>query len=146
MRPPFLTSHDIWYDGCCTNEERAAAEFACAGSNSDAVLQQAVPLEISEALKRRLEGPVDTGGAGCAAGHNHEQVVAVDDEPVEEEAASESEAEVAVNAAMPDPEYPAEALPAMHCCADELTSGDLGELQAIRKVHAELEQLMGSMR
>ena len=41
---------------------------------------------------------------------------------------SESEDEIDVSAAIPDAEHPEEALPAMHVCADELTSGDLDEL------------------
>ena len=42
---------------------------------------------------------------------------------------------------LPDEEFPEEALPPMHFCADEVTSGNMDELQAIRKVHAELGEL-----
>ena len=81
----------------------------------------------------RLEGPADTGDAGI----DPEHVVSIEGEAV----ASESEGEVAPNTTIPDPEHPAAALPPMHICADELTGGDLDELQAIRKVHRELETL-----
>ena len=72
----------------------------------------------------------------------HERTVAVDGEQVE----SEEEGELPANVAIPDPEHPEEMMPAMHVCADELTSGDLDELQAIRKVHAELEELQEAIR
>ncbi len=42
---------------------------------------------------------------------------------------------------MPDEDFPEHALSAMHFCTDHVTSGDLDEVQAIRKVHAELEAL-----
>ncbi len=72
----------------------------------------------------------------------HERVAAVDGEVVE----SDDESEVHVNAAIADPEHPEEMMPAMHVCADELASGDLDELQAIRKVRVELEQLQEAIR
>ena len=71
-----------------------------------------------------------------------ERVAAVDGEVVE----SDDESEVHVNAAIADPEHPEEMMPAMHVCADELASGDLDELQAIRKVRVELEQLQEAIR
>ena len=136
----FLTRHNMFHGDMSVNEERAASAFAERGRTSDAVLQQAVPLVTSEELRHRLEGPADTGiDAGCV---RHEQTVAVDGERVE----SEDEGELDLNAALPDEEFPADTLPPMHFCADELNSGDLDELQAIRRVHAELEKLQEDVR
>ena len=59
---------------------------------------------------------------------------------------SDDEGEVHVDAAIAEPEHPEEMMPAMHVCADELASGDLDELQAIRKVRVELEQLQEAIR
>ena len=46
-----------------------------------------------------------------------------------------------LHAALPDEEFPAAAYPAMRFCADNLTSGEMDEIRAIRKVHTELQQL-----
>ena len=102
------------------------------------VLRCSVPIDVAEALQPRLEGPADAGDAGVA----HERVAAVDGEVVE----SEDEQDLPPNIAIPDPEHPEAMMPAMHVCADELASGDLDELQAIRKVHAELEELQEAIR
>ena len=138
----FLTRHNMFYGDMQVNAERAAEAFAERGKTSDAILQQAVPIEVSDELRCRLEGPADTGVAGVHAGVHDERVVAVDGELV----ISESEDELDVGAAIPDAEHPEAALPAMHVCADTLTSGDLDELQAVRKVHAELEKLQEQAR
>ena len=60
----FLTCHDVYYSDVTVNEARAEAELAESGRTTEAVLEQAVPIEISEALRHRLDGPADTGGAG----------------------------------------------------------------------------------
>ncbi len=70
----FLTKHNLFNSDMTVNEERAAADFAEAGRTSNAVLQQAVQLEVSEFLKHRLSGPADTVEAGV----EHEGVTAVD--------------------------------------------------------------------
>ena len=106
-----LTNHNIFHGDMSVNEERAAAAFAEAGRTSDAVLQQAVPLEVSEELKCKLCGPADTGGAGVA----HEQVAAVDGEAVEP---AEDDEEPPQNVGLPDEEFPEATLPPMHFCAD----------------------------
>ncbi len=98
-----------------------------------------MPIDVAEALCPCLDGPADTGDTGIMA---HERVAAVDGEVVE----SDDESEVHVNAAIADPEHPEEMMPAMHVCADELASADLDELQAIRKVRVELEQLQEAIR
>ena len=116
--------------------------FRCAfwsGIASVSRPRPSVPIDVAEALCPRLDGPADTGDAGVVA---HERVAAVDGEVVE----SDDEGEVHVNAAIGDPEHPEEMMPAMHVCADELASGDLDELQAIRKVRVELEQLQEAIR
>ncbi len=136
----FLTQHNLFNGDMSVNEERAATEFAEAGRTSDAVLQQAVPLDVSEFLKHRLSGPADTGVAGV----EHEQVAAVDGEAVESD--EEDDEDPHTNAALPDEEFPEEVLPPMRFCADELTSGDLDELQAIYKVSAELESMQERVR
>ena len=117
------------------NEERARQMFAPRGQTSAAVLQQAVPVVANAELQHRLEGPADTGGAGMA----HEQFVSVDGIPVQEEDAEEATPDL--NAALPDEEFPEVALPAMHFCADDVTSGGMDELQAVRKVYSELQEL-----
>lgn len=129
----FLTAHNLFYSDVTVSPEEAASQFAERGCTTAAVLERAVPIEASGMLKHRLEGPADMGVAGA----QHEQTVAVDGEAVE----SEEEAGADFHAAIPDPEHPEEALPPLSVCADELTSGDLDELQALRKVHAELEQV-----
>ncbi len=116
--------------------------FRCAFWNRIASVSRPrseVPIDVAEALRPRLDGPADTGDAGDMA---HERVAAVDGEVVE----SDDEGEVHVNAAIAEPEHPEEMMPAMHVCADELASGDLDELQAIRKVRVELEQLQEAIR
>ena len=67
------------------NEERANTDFAEAGRTSNAVLEQAVTLEVSEVLKHRLSGPADTGEGGI----EHETVTEVDGEAVETEEVEE---------------------------------------------------------
>ena len=125
----FLTRHNKYHNDMTVNHERANASFHAEGHTSDAVLKQAVHISVPENLRSpvtpvRLEGPADTGDAGI----DPEHVVSIEGEAV----ASESEGEVAPNTTIPDPEHPAAALPPMHICADELTGGDLDELQAIR--------------
>ena len=66
----------------------------------------------------------------------------IDGDRVEEE----SDGEPDLHAAIPDAEHPEEAMPPMHVCADELNSADLDELQAMRKVYAELEKLQEQAR
>ena len=51
-----------------------------------------------------------------------------------------------VHAGLPDEEFPADALPTMHFCADELTNGELEELQAIYKVRVEMEAMEEALR
>ncbi|CAK0803316.1 unnamed protein product [Prorocentrum cordatum] len=137
----FLTSHSVSYNDMTCNQDRADAVMSDAGAVPEAVRSIAIPIEVSEQLKHRLEGPADA----CAGAD--EQVVRVDgEECVSEHEAEEEEGENDLNAALPDPDFPAEALPAMSFCADAATGGDLDELQAIRKVHGELEALQDSMR
>ena len=136
----FCTSHGMAYDGIALNEERAREMFAVRGRTSDAVLQQAVPVIAEEELQHRLEGPADTGCAGVS----HEQFVSVDGvqcDGVEAEEEDADEVEADLNAALPDEEFPEVALPAMHFCADDVTSGGMDEIQAIRKVYGELQEL-----
>ena len=45
-----LTTHNKDFDDMSVNETRAKAEFAVAGGSGDAVLQQAVSVETTEAL------------------------------------------------------------------------------------------------
>ena len=59
------------------------------------MLEQAVPNEVSEELRCRMEGPTDAGDAGVA----HERAVEVDGVPVE----PDSDNECASHAAIPDP-------------------------------------------
>ncbi|CAK0852500.1 unnamed protein product, partial [Prorocentrum cordatum] len=139
----FFTSHSVSYSDMTCNQDRADADMSDAGAVPEAVRRIAVPIEVSEKLKHRMEGPADA----CAAAH--ESVVRVDGEECasEHEAGEEEEeGENDLNAALPDPDFPAEALPAMSFCADATSSGDLDELQTVRKVHAELEALQDSMR
>ena len=117
------------------NEERAAALFAKNGRTSDAVLQQAVPVLAVAELQHRLEGPADTGCAGVS----HEQCASIDGKIVVEEEHDEETADP--EAGLPDEEFPQIAMPEMHFCADDVTSGDMDEIQAFRKVHAELHEL-----
>ena len=123
------------YDDVVLNEERAAALFATSGRTSDAVLQQAVPVLAAAELQHRLEGPADTGGAGVS----HEQCASIDGEVVVEEEHDEETADL--EAGLPDEEFPQIAMPEMHFCADDMTSVDMDEIQAFRKVHAELHEL-----
>jgi len=136
----FCTAHSTAYDGMSVNEASAHSLFAEYGRTSDAVMQQAVPVLATEELRHRLEGPADTGSAGTV----HEQVSAVDGAAVEECSDEECEG-AASHAALPDEEFPENALPAMHFCADALTGGDMDETQAIRKVHAELAELQKAL-
>ena len=129
----FLTSHNKHYVDVKINYPRAKETFAEAGETSEAVLLQAVPITVSENLKCRMEGPAEAVDGIC----NHEQVVAIDDEAV----VSESDNEVDLNAAIPDPDHPEEAFPPLHVCADGLASSDVDEIQAIRKLYAEWEHL-----
>ena len=124
------------------NEERANTDFAEAGRTSNAVLEQAVTLEVSEVLKHRLSGPADTGEAGI----EHETVTKVDGEAVETEEVEEDEKEPHTNTGLPDEEFPEEVMPPMRFCADELTSADIDELQAIYKIKAELESMEQQVR
>ena len=136
-----LTSHSVSYSDMTCNRDRADRDMSDAGAVPEAVRRIAVPIDVSEQLKHRMEGPADAcAGAG-------EKVVRVDgEECASEHEAEEEEGENDLNAALPDPDFPAEALPAMSFCADAATGGDLDELQAVRKVHAELEALQNSMR
>ena len=118
------------YTGVTVNDERAKELFAEGGRTSEAVLQQAVPVVSNGELQHRLQGPADTGCAGVP----HEQVATIDGDEV-----SEDEGELDVNAALPDEEFSQEALPTMHFSASDLSGGDMDELQAIRKVYAELK-------
>ena len=68
-------------------------------------------------LKHRLDGPAETGDGGIA----HEQALEVDGEQVGSASDEEIDGEQ-FHAALPDEEYPQEALPTMHFCADALTS------------------------
>ena len=139
----FLTCHDVYYSDVAVNEARAEAELGESGRTTEAVLEQAVPIEISEALKHRLESPADAGCAGVngEVGKAGETCVAVDGEPVGSECDSGEENPAREPATLHDPEYLPDVLPPMHFCADELGSADLDELQAVRKVHAELQAL-----
>ena len=85
--------------------------FADFGRTSEAVLQQAVPVVADGELQHRLEGPADTGCGGCS----HEQVATVDGVQFEEEEDAD-EAGPDLNAALPDEEFPEEAMPPMHFC------------------------------
>ena len=97
------------------------------------------------ALPHRLDGPADTGCAGTAEGPTSggigadEEVVAIDGEACSEQ--DEDEAAADLHAALPDAEEPAGVQPEMNFCADGATSGDVDEVQAIRKVHEELKAL-----
>ena len=120
------------YTGVTVNDERAKELFAEGGRTSEAVLQQAIPVVSNGELQHRLQGPADTGCAGVP----HEQVATIDGDEV-----SEDEGELDVNAALPDEEFSQEALPTMHFSASDMSGGDMDELQAIRKVYAELKEL-----
>jgi len=135
----FSTAHSTAYDGMTVNGPRAEQLFAERGRTSEAVLEQAVPVLANTELKHRLEGPAETGSAGCP----HEQIAAIDGTTVEE--CSDEEGVDSTNAALPDEEFPQNVLPTMHFAADDLTSGDMDELQAIRKVHAELAELQKAL-
>ena len=112
----------------------------------DAVQQRAVPIAAVGALPHRLDGPADTGSAGIAEAATsgcatcaHESEAAIDGEACSEQ--DEDEAAADLNAGLPDEDQPAEIQPEMHFCADSFTSGDVDEVQAIRKVHEELSAL-----
>jgi len=136
----FCTSHSTAYEGMIVNEATASKLLGEKGRTSDAVLQQAVPVLATQELQHRLEGPADTGCAGVA----HEQVSAIDGRSVEE--CSDDEGGDADNhSALPVEDFPENAMPTMHFCADALSSGDLDELQALRKVHAELAELQKAL-
>ena len=93
-------------------------------------------------LQHRLEGPADTGHAGVAQCQDKPVFMTVDGKAVEVvDAEEEEDAGPDLNAAMPDPDFPEVALPAMHFCADLGTNADVDEIQKVRKVHAELEEL-----
>ena len=135
----FCTAHNMAYESLTVNLARARELFAESGCTSDAVLQQAVPVVAHGELQHRPEGPAETG---CGGTDNHEQVAAVDGVEVEEcEEEGEEGAAADFNAALPDEEFPEAAMPTMHFCADDLTSGAMDEIQAIRKVHGELAEL-----
>ena len=102
----FLTSHDKFYLDMRVNEARAAEDIPEADGTTDAVLQQAVPIVASEELKHRLEGPADAGGAGVL----HEHTVRVDGEEVESDSGSDDGDPARAPVAIPDPEFPADAL------------------------------------
>ena len=136
----FFVKHNLFYADMEVNEQRAVEEFAESGATSRAVLLQATRiLDQAEYLEHKLDGPADTGCAGLA----HEKMTKVDGEAVESE---DDEDEPHVNAGLPDEEFPADALPTMHFCADELTSGDLDDLQAIYKVRAEMEAIQETLQ
>ena len=84
----FLSTHNEFYADMQVNEERAKEAFEESGCTSAAVLQQAVPIEISaEQMKMRLSGPADTGDAGLCQPCD-EQMVAIDGEAVQEDLTS----------------------------------------------------------
>ncbi len=128
------TAHSMAYDGCSLNEERAWQSFGVRGRTSEAVLQQAARVTMSAELQHRLEGPADAGCASMSA----EQIAAVDGVEVEEDTEDEGGDN---HAALPEEEFPQMALPSLHICADAVSSGDVDELHAVRKVYAELEEL-----
>ena len=135
----FFTRHDQFYHGSVTvNHDRASTDLQESGSTTEAVLQQAVKIQVAENLPHRMEGPADTGCGGV----DKERVVAVDGEAVVEEDGEDPPP----NAAIPDPDFPEDVMPALNICADDLAASDLDELQALRKVHAELEALMDSVQ
>jgi hypothetical protein len=149
----FCTSHGMAYDGMAVNEDRARVLFAAHGRTSDAILQQAVPVEVDGDAMHRVDGPGDTGGAGVAPEHGgpervhadasaHEHCVSVDGVVVED-ACDEEEDSCApdLNAALPEEAAPGTDMPPMHFCADDLTSGTMDQLQAVRKVAYELQEL-----
>ena len=57
-----------------------------------------------------------------------------------------SEEDPPPNAAIPDPDAPEDVMRALITCGDDLSGGDLDELQALRKVLAELEALMDKVQ
>ena len=121
-----------------SSPDTASSDLHESGSTTEAVLQQAVKIQVAENLPHRMEGPADTGCGGV----DKECVVAVDGEAVVEE----DEEVPPPNAAIPDPDFPEDVMPALNICADDLAGADLDELQALRKVHAELEALMDSVQ
>ena len=68
----FLTSHSVSYSDMTCNRDRADRDMSDAGAVPEAVRRIAVPIDVSEQLKHRMEGPADA----CAAAH--ESVVRVD--------------------------------------------------------------------
>ena len=75
----FLTLHDQFYHGIVkVNRDRATTDLQESGSTTEAVLQQAVKIEVAGQLPHRMEGPADTGCGGV----HEECVVAVDGEVV----------------------------------------------------------------
>ena len=72
-------------------------------------------------MQQRLEGPADTGCAGVS----HEQFVSIDGVQAEECADDDEDAAPDLHAALPDEEFPEVALPVMHFCADNASSGDM---------------------
>ena len=140
-----LTAHNMAYigDGVTLNEERADQHFAARGQTSAAVEEQMVSLDVDGAMPHRMEGPADTGCAGCAGaetGNNtSDQIVAVDGKTVEEQ--TEEEAVADLNAALPDEDHPQEVLPAMNFCADDAALTLADEVQAIQRVSQQLHHL-----
>ncbi|CAK0888958.1 unnamed protein product [Prorocentrum cordatum] len=64
----FSTSHSVSYSDMTCNQARADADTSDAGAVPEAVRRIAVPIEVSEQLKRRMEGPADA----CAAAHERQ--------------------------------------------------------------------------
>ena len=145
----FCTSHGMAYEGVSVNEERACDMFAAHGRTSDAVLQQAVPILSAGELAHRMEGPADTGSAAAAreCQEGEEQIANAprECEVKEEEEEEEGEEGNDLNAALPDEEFASEALPAMHFCADDVHSGGVNELAAIRKVYKEIHEVRDAL-
>ena len=57
----FLTQHNMFHGDMAVNEGRASQAFAESGRTSEAILQQAVPIEVSEQIRCRMDGPADAG-------------------------------------------------------------------------------------
>ena len=137
----FCAAHGMAYEGVSVNEERACEMFAVQGRTSDAVLQQAVPILSASELAHRLEGPADTGTAAAVQENPDGEM------PCEHRADEDhmDETGTDLNAALPDEEFASEALPTMHFCADDVHSGGVNELAAVRKVYKEIHEVRDAL-
>jgi hypothetical protein len=140
----FATRHSESYRSLTLDRAEAARQMASRGDSCEAVLAQATEIDLSQPLLCRGEGPSDTGGGGVA----HEAAVAV--ETSERDAYLPVDEDDLINTsalqALAVEEIPAEDGPALFAMADELSSADIDETMALKKVEADFEILMEAVR